>query len=141
MLMPKANAENPMVTFTSRVESASCVNVGTVSIGVGAPAYQLPITKPLLDAQVTANPPAGCSFVKWEKVSGDYLYIVSDPNAQTITIHVDGDGTLRAVFKGGCCSVGGAVAPTNTLTVLAPYLAMIGLVTIAATVYVIKRER
>jgi hypothetical protein len=37
-------------------------------------------------------------------------------------------------------SVGGVVLPTDSLTVLVPYLAMIGLVTVAATVYVTKRR-
>jgi hypothetical protein len=37
-------------------------------------------------------------------------------------------------------AVGGIVLPTNTLTVLAPYLIMIGLAAVAATVYVTKRR-
>ncbi len=41
----------------------------------------------------------------------------------------------------GSTSVGGVVLPTNSLTVLAPYLAMIGLVAVAGTVYVTKRRR
>ncbi|MFH0848828.1 MAG: hypothetical protein V1857_04945 [archaeon] len=36
--------------------------------------------------------------------------------------------------------VGGVITPTNTLTVLAPYLVMIGLVAVAATVYATKRR-
>jgi len=50
-----------------------------------------------------------------------------------------GDLLIRAVLD-NVGPVGGVVIPTNRLTVLAPYLAMIGLVAVAATVYVAKRR-
>jgi hypothetical protein len=57
-------------------------------------------------------------------------------------MYVTGDGVLRQVNQGtSCCGVGGVIVPTNTYATLAPYLAVIGLVATAATVYVRKRER
>jgi hypothetical protein len=50
----------------------------------------------------------------------------------------DIDFTFRTY---GSTTVGGVVTPTDSLAVLAPYLAAIGLVATAATVYVRKRER
>lgn len=50
-----------------------------------------------------------------------------------------GDFLLRAYVE-SASSVGGIALPTNSLTVLAPFLIMIGLVTIAAIVFVAKRR-
>jgi hypothetical protein len=49
------------------------------------------------------------------------------------------DLLIRVVIE-SVSPVGGVVLPTNRLTVLAPYLAMLGLVAVAATVYVTKRK-
>ena len=143
MLTPKANAQQMyMLTLTSRVESASCVNVGTVTIGAGQPPSPLPITKAIvfnIPFQVTANPPAGCSFVRWEPMGP---ITIQDPNAQTTIFIVTNDIGVRAVFTGTCCArVGGVVQPTDMLAVLAPYLALIGLVTTAGIAVAVKRRR
>jgi len=44
----------------------------------------------------TANPPIGYIFVRWETYQG---ISVEDPYSQTTKVHVDGAGTLKAVFQ------------------------------------------
>jgi len=126
------------LTLGSRVEG--CDNIGTVTIG--GQVYQLPkisVVPPGSSFQIGFNPPKGCSFVRWEVVSGNV--VIGDPNAQTTTITIHSDASIRAISKGTCCAaVGGVVLPTNNLTVLAPYLALLGLVT-TGTVVAARRKR
>jgi hypothetical protein len=49
-----------------------------------------------------------------------------------------GDMMIRALVES--VGVGGVVVPTNSLAVLAPYLAMISLVAVVASVYVMERK-
>jgi len=88
-------------------------------------------------ADITFIPPDGCAFVRWE-ITGDGNKL-SDPNSVKTLVSINSAGTLTAIYRGGCCVVGGVLLPTNSLTVLAPYLAMIGL--IAATAVAIKKRR
>ena len=78
-----------------------------------------------------------CSFVRWETSGG---VTVNDPTQRITRISITGDGTLTAVYNCGP-SVGGVAAPVNPLITLAPYLAVIGLVAVAATVTVKKRRK
>jgi len=87
--------------------------------------------------QIRFDPPPGCVFVRWE-VTGT-ANTVKEPSAQATELHVDYPGTLTAVFRGTCCSVGGVVMPTSTYMTVAPYLAVIGLVVTAAVA--VKKRR
>ena len=65
----------------------------------------------------------------------------SGSNLASLVSFTEGDWLLRALVDPVPVSaVGGTVIPSNNLAVLAPYLTMIGLVAIAATIYV-KRRR
>ena len=103
--------------------------------------YQLPNSVVFLDDQhyeIMCNPPAGCSFVRWEVAGGNI--IVRDPKAQTAMVRVDSAGNLRAVYSAGCCRVGGVIAPTNALITIAPYLALISLVATTGVAATVKRK-
>ena len=79
---------------------------------------------------------AGVIYSYWGRATGNPY-----PRGRAIhngLFHDDEDQAFRTY--GPRSSVGGVVLPTNSLTVLAPYLAMIGLVAVAATVYVTKRR-
>ena len=74
------------------------------------------------------------SFVRWE-TSGDVS--VSDPNSETTKVTVKGSGTLNAIYESDQAdppSVGGRLMPVNRLAVLAPYLALLGVIAVAVVI-------
>jgi hypothetical protein len=141
-LTQKVNA-TVNVGFYSKQDNLATVNLGTVTIGPPVSnTYLLDVGVglQLQNYAITYNPAAGYFFLRWE-TSGQVS--VSNTNTQTTTLTVtagDINNKVQAIYTLSPRLVGGVIVPTNTLTVLAPYLAMIGLVTVAATVYVTKRR-
>ena len=56
-------------------------------------------------------------------------------------MYVQGEGTLRVVYRGTCCGSVGGVVPTSTYMTLAPYFALIGLVATLPFAYAVKKRR
>lgn len=56
---------------------------------------------------------------------------------------LDGDGGWRQVATrpGGQVAVGGVVAPVNKLMILAPYIALAGLIAAVSTIYIIRKHK
>ena len=135
ILAPKANANGPVkLMLTSRHESVSgCINLGKIDWTGIDTVYSLPVTvdaSPFVIYGATFIPPDGCAFVRWEITgAGNKL---EDPNSVKTRVDIRSAGTLTAIYRGGCCSVGGVVVPANTYLTLAPYLALIGLIVTAA---------
>jgi len=142
LLAPKANANGRVkLTLTSRHETLSfCINLGKIDFrAMPATVYSLPATvdAPFGEARATFIPPDGCEFVRWE-ITGEGNKL-AEPNSVSTRVDIMSTGTLTAIYRGGCCGVGGVVLPTNTYMTLAPYLAVIGLV--AAAAVAVKRRR
>jgi hypothetical protein len=80
-------------------------------------------------------------------VSGTFVVAAGAQGPYLVTLHTIGIGqSASADFNTNCPSVGGApvggvVEPVNTLAVLAPWLAIIGLVGCIGTVVVIRKKR
>lgn len=137
-LTPKANGQGVVVVFNSKQDNLATTNLGTVTIGPPASytgVLQFGIALNPLSYAITYNPAAGYYFVKWETTGGS---TVTNPNTQTTTLNVDGTATVSAVYS--TRAVGGVIIPTNTLAVLAPYLALMGLVVTTGVVVAVKRR-
>ena len=121
------------VTLNSRQYDGSTKNLGQMYLDGQGP-YNLPYGTRVLAGfhRVRFIPPAGFYFVKWESSGVTTSNEESNPN--DVTFPPGNDPTITAVYQrnGLPAYVGGVVLPTNNLTVLAPYLAMIGLVATAA---------
>jgi hypothetical protein len=83
------------VHLESREDTGATTNQGFIIFG-GIP-YSLPtsICKEAGSYQATYNPASGYRFDHWETSGG---VSVTDPNAQTTTVTVSGNGTLRAIY-------------------------------------------
>jgi hypothetical protein len=82
-------------------------------------------------------------FLNWEVTGG---VSVTDPNLWDTGMSCTGDGTLTAVYQYApapwpSAPVGGVVMPANTLAIVAPWLAVIGLVGCIGTAVVVARKR
>jgi len=135
------------VRLRGRHQNRGCHDIGNIEIDYEP--YKIPTTLAVASGQhaLSAGILRGCEFVMWE-VEGQLG--VSNPNAMETKLTVNGDGTLRVVYRDRgtietCCpewrGVGGVVVPTNAYMTLAPYLAVIGLVAVAATVAAKKRRK
>jgi len=86
----------PPVYLTSETVDGQ-QNVGTITFdGV---TYDLPARVAKYSPSTywaTANPPTGYTFLKWETYQA---VSVEDPYSQTTKVHVDGAGTLKAIFQ------------------------------------------
>jgi len=71
--------------------------------------------------------------------SNDYSRSYVGTTMPSMYVWTEGDIMIRALVDLVIGGVGGVVLPTNTLTILAPYLAMIGLVATAAIA--VKKRR
>ena len=79
---------------------------------------------------------ASASFTVACAPAGDY----------TVTLTGNPSGTIRLVLSffnegGSCPAVGGVVMPVNTLAILGPWFAVIGLVGCISTVAVVAKKR
>jgi len=83
----------------------------------------------------TANAPAEWSFNYWV-VSGNVDVLSTTVNPTTVTISCG--GTLKAVFSE---NVGGVWTPINKLELLAPWISLASLITVAAASVVYVRHR
>jgi hypothetical protein len=142
MLVRQVNA-SPLVSWYSRQDNGVTTNLGTIFVSKLGSTVSLPSTtnfntNPPAVTDITFNAPPGYYFVKWETTGS---VIVANSNAQTTTLTINGDGSVTAVYSNGSSpSVGGVITPTNTLLILSPYLALIGLVATASTVYIMNRR-
>jgi len=137
-LMPKANAI-PTITLESRQSNDASTNLGTITLD--GTTYD-PLPKDVLaistDFQVTYNPASGFRFVRWEN---EGIVSFDDPNSQTTQAHIQdvGDVTIRAVYES--IPVGGIAIPVNKLAILAPYLALMGLVGAVTAALAVRRRK
>ena len=74
-------------------------------------------------------------------VTGGGLNLNLGPLAYSGTCSVSGPITLDLTFGTASAAVGGVVIPVNKFAVLAPWLALIGLVGCAGTVFVVAKKR
>ena len=157
ILAPKADAVNGfMVGFQSKEERGGSTNLGIISFS-STLRFSLPRAPSLVGGSgvVEYFPALGYEFVRWESTGIDTSTTVTfdgkagvvsgsitfdDPKSARTTANIQGDGVIIAVYQRGRGYVGGVVGPTNTYITLAPYLAVIGLVAVAATVAVKKRR-
>ena len=80
-----------------------------------------------------------CTFVVSESAScGHYTVIVGENTGGPFN-RVLGSGTFDVA--GSCCAVGGCVQPVNTFGLIAPWLAVIGLVGCISTVVAVAKKR
>jgi len=146
VLMPKVSAQPAyLVQFSSQQDNLATTNLGTMQFGppvnmlVGLPFGQI---FGAISCSLTYNPVAGYFFVSWQTTGG---VSVNNPNAQSTTLTIDGPGTVTAVYKlpGSVApaAVGGVILPTSTLAILAPYLALIGLVAASGVAVAVRRRR
>jgi hypothetical protein len=139
MLVRKASANGAQnnVNGDSRQDSGATLNLGSMTVA----GFQknLPNAWALVGSgswSLAYTPAPGYYFVKWQVVGP---IVIADPNAQSTTFTLTGDGTITAIYSNRPPSVGGVAVPTNTFMILAPYLAMIGLIATAAIA--IKKRR
>ena len=142
MLTPKANAL-VFYTFQSKHFNGVNANFGQIQMD-GAPKYNLPATAPWLPGIYSLTYyPAANYFVKW--LSSTPAITFGNPTSASTMVSIApdaGEGTITAIYQqlGSGSSVGGVIVPTNTLAALAPYLALIGLVTTAGIAVAVKRK-
>lgn len=79
-------------------------------------------------------------------VSGTFIVAAGAQGSYLVTVHTIGiDQSASVGFNtdcpGGETAVGGVVMPTNTLTVLGPWLALVGLVGCISVVVVVAEKR
>jgi hypothetical protein len=88
---------------------------------------------------------SGCTFSnvvsQYTSVTGAGLNLSLQPLAYTGTCSVPGAITLDFTFSTPTAAVGGVVIPVNKFAVLAPWLALIGLVGCIGTVFVVAKKR
>jgi len=134
--------QGPTIALESRHESDANSNLGTITFD--STTYNLPTSfeSTYENHPITYNPPPGYSFVRWEIVAtGIPPSYVGDPNARNTYIHLDSSTTLRAVYTGsGPSYVGGEFITVNKLAVLAPYLALLGVIGAVFSVYAARRR-
>jgi hypothetical protein len=140
----RANAQTVQffrVQLQQRHVNGACVNTGVIMVDNAGYNFGTTVMLARGTHSVGLANPSGCEFVKWEFEGGVDMGAPASAGAvQTFVMYVTGDGVLRQVNQGtSCCGVGGVAVPTNTLAVLAPYLALIGLVATAG-VAVKKRK-
>jgi len=136
MLMQKANAQQPIVTLDSKQDNGATVHLGTID-AYGIPGLLLPNIAGAGPGNtiITYHPAPGYYFVRWETTGG---CSVTNVNSNPTTLTIETSGSATAIYSKTGTGVGGVTMPTNTLLVLAPYLALIGLVATAAVV--VKRR-
>jgi hypothetical protein len=86
---------------------------------------------------VTYYPAAGYKFVRWE--SSDLT--IGDPYSPSTTIEAAGHAPVLTAIYQKAQAVGGISTPINKIEILAPYIALAGLIIAVSTVYVIKRRQ
>lgn len=88
---------------------------------------------------------SGCTFSnvvsQYTFVTGAGLNLSLEPLTYTGSCTVPGAITLDFTFSTPTAAVGGVVIPVNKFAVLAPWLALIGLVGCIGTVFVVAKER
>jgi hypothetical protein len=88
---------------------------------------------------------SGCTFSnvvsQYTSVTGAGLNLSLQPLAYSGTCSVPGAITLDFTFSTPTAAVGGVVIPVNKFAVLAPWLALIGLVGCIGTVFVVAKNR
>ena len=73
--------------------------------------------------------------------SNDYSRSYVGTTMPSMNVWTAGDIMIRALVDPVIGGVGGVVLPTNSLTVLAPYLALVGLVATLPIAYAVKKRR
>ena len=73
-----------------------------------------------------------------DRAPNTYFYFLTSYDSGSPNIFNDPD--LGQTSKGGK-PVGGVVTPSNWLTVLSPYLVLVGLITILSTIHIIKQKK
>ena len=83
-----------------------------------------------------------CRFLVSESASCGTTYTVTWSMKTTIEPNPPITEDLGSgLFEVSCCAVGGCVQPVNAFTIVAPWLAVIGLVGCVGTVVVVARKR
>jgi len=133
------------VNLNSRQYDWSTENLGQMLLDGQGP-YNLPYNTRVPGGThiIRFNPPAGYYFVGWWSYQTQLM-----PSAVPIYELSEGssaDPTITAIYqKNGLpaygISVGGVVVPVNKLAVLAPYLALIGLVGVVTAAVAVTRRR
>lgn len=73
---------------------------------------------------------------------GMSLYFKVPEGVYSIKIKITEDGIpVKVLTFTYCSTVGGVTMPTNKLEILAPYIALAGLIAITSTVYIIKKRK
>jgi len=137
-LIPKANAVT-WIILESRQSNDMSTNLGTITLA--STTYTLPngLQDPGVDFQITYNPASGFRFVRWEN---EGLVSFDDAGSRTTLARVltdVGDVTIRAVYES--IPVGGIAIPVNKLAILAPYLALMGLVGAVTAALAVRRRK
>jgi hypothetical protein len=138
IVVPVANTVS-IVDLGSLEENAATSNLGIINLWSSN--YSLPQSNAPFSSPSTATyyPAPGYKFVRWE----GYDLSIGDPYSQSTTIEALGQNApvLTAIYQSEATAVGGISIPINKLELIAPYLALAGLIAAVSTVYVIKRRK
>jgi PKD repeat protein len=132
---------SPVIHLESIQDNGLTLDRGSVTFD--AVTYSLPgdVSKDPKEYEARYNPSVSTSFVRWE-TTGDVS--VSDPNSESTKVTVKGSGTLTAMYTSGQSydpPVGGKLMFVNKFAILAPYLALGGLIGVGSALYIMRRRR
>ena len=133
------------ITLNSRQYNGASVNLGQMLLDGQGP-YNLPYNTrvPAGNHKIRFIPPAGFYFVVWELdgVVRPFEHTELNLYGSAAGLGHPDDPTVTAIYQkiGQSAYVGGVVLSTNTMTVLAPYLAVISLVATVGVIAVKKRR-
>jgi hypothetical protein len=145
-------AQDPLISLTP---DAACPGTkvivtsptfGDVAGGSGDSIMQTRIMQPTI---VISSDPSGLIGTQVCGLLGECSFVVSQYAScghYNVIITTTGDGLSAMIslpfdVPGYCCAVGGRVQPVNTLALLSPWLAVIGLVGCIGAVAVVVRKR
>jgi hypothetical protein len=139
MQILKVNANGFNVEFSSIEENGATNNLGTITAFGETDPMVLPRTRGPGAGSYTIiyNSAESYNFFKWETTGG---VTVTNPNIQSTTMNVVGDGAVTAVYRQSPV-IGGVISPINKLEILAPYLVLAVLIAVLSTIYIIKSRK
>jgi PKD repeat protein len=134
-------SSSPVIHLESIQDNGVTPNKGSVTFD--AVTYLLPsdVFKDPKEYEARYTPAVSTSFVRWE-IAGDVS--VSDPTSEATRVIVKGSGTLTAIYtseQGYSPAVGGQLMFVNKFAILAPYLALGGLIGVGSTLYTMRKRR
>ncbi|MGB6680902.1 MAG: DNRLRE domain-containing protein [Candidatus Bathyarchaeia archaeon] len=117
------------ITVTLVSGSPKLVSLSVSGLPSGASAFFNPLSdNPTFTSTLTITTSSSTPL-------GSYLITVSGTGSQTHTT------TFMLMVNPASGPVGGVVTPVNKLEILTPYIALVGLIAVVSTVYVIKRRK